>query len=111
MFATGRLAYGTDARDSVISAELVFIGHANILTVEVLCGGLQSNVAFTTGVVGRQITVETSPLQCAGLNRHEAEEEEALRERISDPLGPEFSRWASRGARRSVNRGIGGVEY
>ncbi len=31
-----------------------------------------------------------SPLQCAGLNRHEAEEEEASRERSSDPLGPEF---------------------
>ena len=30
------------------------------------------------------------PLQCAGLNRHEAEEEEASRERTSDPLGPEF---------------------
>jgi hypothetical protein len=28
--------------------------------------------------------------QCAGLNRHEAEEEEASRERTSDPLGPEF---------------------
>ena len=33
---------------------------------------------------------ENSPLQCAGLNRHEAEEEEASRERTSDPLGPEF---------------------
>ena len=31
-----------------------------------------------------------SPLQCAGLNRLEAEEEEASRERTSDPLGPEF---------------------
>ena len=29
-------------------------------------------------------------LQCAGLNRHEAEEEEASREKTSDPLGPEF---------------------
>jgi hypothetical protein len=29
-------------------------------------------------------------LQCAGLNRHEAEEEEASRERTSDPLGPGF---------------------
>jgi hypothetical protein len=26
---------------------------------------------------------------CAGINRHEAEEEEALRERSSDPLGLE----------------------
>jgi len=33
---------------------------------------------------------EKSPLQCAGLNRHEVEDERALRERISDPLGPEF---------------------
>ena len=35
-------------------------------------------------------TVDKSHLQCAGLNRHEAEEEEASRERTSDPLGPEF---------------------
>jgi hypothetical protein len=34
--------------------------------------------------------VDKSPLQCAGLNRHEAGEEEASRERSSDPLGPEF---------------------
>jgi hypothetical protein len=38
--------------------------------------------------VGADIVMES--LQCAGLNRHEAEEEEALRERTSDPLGPEF---------------------
>ena len=38
----------------------------------------------------RLITGEISPLQCAGLNRLEAEEEEASRERTSDPLGPEF---------------------
>ena len=37
------------------------------------------------GVVG-----EKSQLRCAGLNRHEAEEEEASREKTSDPLGPEF---------------------
>jgi hypothetical protein len=35
-------------------------------------------------------TGEKSRFQCAGINRHEAEEEEALRERTSDPLGPEF---------------------
>jgi hypothetical protein len=29
------------------------------------------------------------PLQCAGINRHEAEDERALRERSSDPLGLE----------------------
>jgi hypothetical protein len=27
---------------------------------------------------------------CAGINRHEVEDERALRERSSDPLGPEF---------------------
>ncbi|MFN9459080.1 MAG: hypothetical protein ACK6D7_17125 [Acidobacteriota bacterium] len=27
---------------------------------------------------------------CAGMNRHGVEDERALRERISDPLGPEF---------------------
>src|SRR2546429_1726650 len=32
---------------------------------------------------------EISPLQCAGLNRHEAENAKFLRERSSDPLGPE----------------------
>jgi hypothetical protein len=32
---------------------------------------------------------EISPLQCAGINRHEVEDERALRERSSDPLGLE----------------------
>ena len=31
-----------------------------------------------------------SPLQCAGINRHEVEDERALRGRSSEPLGPEF---------------------
>jgi hypothetical protein len=35
-------------------------------------------------------TLSWNQLRCAGLNRHEAEEEEASRERTSDPLGPEF---------------------
>jgi hypothetical protein len=30
------------------------------------------------------------PSVCAGINRHEGEEETALRERSSEPLGPEF---------------------
>jgi hypothetical protein len=38
-------------------------------------------------------TGETRPLQCAGINRHEAEEEESLRVRTSEPLGPEFCTW------------------
>src|SRR2546430_12875337 len=31
-----------------------------------------------------------SPFQCAGINRHEAENAKFLRVRSSDPLGPEF---------------------
>jgi hypothetical protein len=37
-----------------------------------------------------RMAVEIRRLQCAGVNRHEAEEEESLRERTSEPLGPEF---------------------
>ena len=36
-----------------------------------------------------KVVGEKSPLQCAGLNRLEAEDERALRERSSDPLGLE----------------------
>jgi hypothetical protein len=35
------------------------------------------------------VTVVTRPFQCAGINRHEAEDESSLRERSSDPLGLE----------------------
>jgi hypothetical protein len=35
-------------------------------------------------------TGEKSPFQCAGINRHEAENAKFLRVRSSDPLGPEF---------------------
>jgi hypothetical protein len=45
----------------------------------------QPLIPLVTGTVG-----ETSRLQCAGLNRHEAENAKFLRERTSDPLGPEF---------------------
>ena len=45
---------------------------------------------FACWVRNRKIVGEISPLRCAGLNRHEAEEEEASRGRTSDPLGPEF---------------------
>ena len=38
----------------------------------------------------REPTLSWNQLQCAGLNRLEAEDERALRERSSDPLGPEF---------------------
>ncbi len=44
-----------------------------------------------TSEVGQNLQLSNkSRLQCAGLNRHEAEEEEASREKTSDPLGPEF---------------------
>ncbi len=48
------------------------------------------------------------PLQCTGMNRHEVEDERALRERSSDPLGPESCAVT---ARDTVKRrqGIGGV--
>jgi hypothetical protein len=51
---------------------------------------------------------EKSPLQCAGMNRYEVEDERALRERSSDPLGPESCAVT---ARDTVKRrqGIGGV--
>jgi hypothetical protein len=38
----------------------------------------------------KKVLVEKSPLQCAGINRLEAGVEETLRERTSNPLGPEF---------------------
>jgi hypothetical protein len=66
VFATALLAYGTDAQDSVISAELVFIGHSNILTVEVLCGGLHTYRTWLSrqGLRGHAMTdVETFQLR------------------------------------------------
>ena len=57
---------------------------------------LDALIVNTFTIVGNPETtccwsiVAKSPLQCAGINRHEAEEEEASRERTSDPLGPEF---------------------
>jgi hypothetical protein len=35
------------------------------------------------------MATDTGPLQCAGINRHEAEDESSLRERSSDPVGLE----------------------
>src|SRR5262249_37349465 len=51
-----------------------------------------STSGFAKGPVPRmaQKRVDvTSPLQCAGINRHEAENERVSRERSSDPLGLE----------------------
>src|ERR1017187_9557369 len=52
--------------------------------------------------------VETSQLQCAGLNRHEVEDERALRERSSDPLGLESCAATARDTAKRRQR-IGGV--
>ena len=52
--------------------------------------------------------VEISPLQCAGINRHEVEDERALRERSSDPLGPESCTATARDTEKR-RQGIGGV--
>src|ERR1700722_1376728 len=38
---------------------------------------------------GRKATAANTPFRCAGLNRHEAEDESSLQERSSDPLGLE----------------------
>jgi hypothetical protein len=37
-----------------------------------------------------EIIILKSASVCAGINRHEGEDERALRERSSEPLGPEF---------------------
>ena len=55
-----------------------------------------------------EIAVEKSVLQCAGLNRHEAEDERALRERNSDPLGLESCAATARDTAKRRQR-IGGV--
>jgi len=49
-----------------------------------------------------------SPLQCAGINRHEGEDERALRERSSDPLGLESCAATARDTAKRRQR-IGGV--
>jgi hypothetical protein len=56
----------------------------------------------------RPITVAKSPLQCAGINRLEAEDERALRERSSDPLGLESCAATARDTAKRRQR-IGGV--
>jgi hypothetical protein len=53
---------------------------------------------------------EKSPFQCAGVNRHEGEDERALRVRSSDPLGPESCAATARDAVKR-RQGIGGVGY
>ncbi len=45
---------------------------------------------YTDSPQSSTIVDDNRARQCAGINRHEAEDERALRERISEPLGPEF---------------------
>src|ERR1039457_1572474 len=56
----------------------------------------------------RRIVGEKSPLQCAGINRHEAENAKFLRVRSSDPLGPEFCAATARDTAKRRQR-LGGV--
>src|SRR6266446_3792645 len=56
----------------------------------------------------RSLIVARSPLQCAGLNRHEVEDARALRERSSDPLGLESCAATARDTAKRRQR-IGGV--
>jgi hypothetical protein len=56
----------------------------------------------------RWMVVAKSRLQCAGNNRHEAEDERALRERSNDPLGLESCAATARDTAKRRQR-IGGV--
>ena len=76
---------------------------------EKLLRALLLQVLYT--IRSERMLMEQLNYKCAGINRSEAEDERALRERSSDPLGLEFCTVASRGAQRSVNRGIGGQGY
>src|SRR5258708_17444973 len=58
--------------------------------------------------VSNPIVGEKSPLQCAGVNRHEVEDVRALRERSSDPLGLESCAATARDTAKRRQR-IGGV--
>src|SRR5713226_5984734 len=59
-------------------------------------------------MVKHPVVGEKSRLQCAGVNRHEVEDERALRERSSDPLGPESCAVTARDTAKR-RQGIGGV--
>src|SRR5713226_10134561 len=65
-------------------------------SVAQLCSSMPTAIGFCRTSSGPKETprtaryiVEKSPLQCAGMNRLEVEDERALRERSSDPLGLE----------------------
>src|SRR5207244_2783764 len=69
------------------------------------CGLLRNSSSRTRTLA---IVDVISPLQCAGINRHEVEDERALRERSSDPLGPESCTATARDTEKR-RQGIGGV--
>jgi hypothetical protein len=52
--------------------------------------------------------LDSTQLQCAGLNRHEVENERVLQERSSEPLGPESCAATARDPAKR-RQGIGGV--
>ncbi len=65
--------------------------HDDIFGWVILALGLLEVVAIALASKDySDVTFVDRRLQCAGMNRHEAEEEESSRERSSDPLGPEF---------------------
>src|SRR5262249_6981224 len=47
-------------------------------------------LAFVTGLVNQELLLRNEYLGAPGQNRHGSEDERALRERSSNPLGPEF---------------------
>src|SRR6266851_3845233 len=59
-------------------------------------------------ILVRGKAVAIRPFQCAGLNRHEAEDESSLRERSSDPLGLESALGIARYTTKR-RQSIGGV--
>src|SRR5713226_5409070 len=77
---------------------------AEMLSVEVR----QVNESCGVGLPHKELVGEKSRLQCAGVNRHEVEDERALRERSSDPLGPESCAVTARDTAKR-RQGIGGV--
>src|SRR5262249_40674396 len=65
-----------DVKSQIAEADLIVIDFTN----------RNPNVYFEAGIADAW----KKKWVCAGINRHGAEDERALRERSSDPLGPEF---------------------
>src|SRR5438128_12533720 len=101
-----------------VEATSVRIDKRNLLEARVIVTTYNDHVRFLSpepwlvsatkvySGVGADIVMES--LQCAGINRHEVEDERALRERSSDPLGPESCTATARDTEKR-RQGIGGV--